>query len=236
MVQPDAWEMYGHPWRCRFREWVCDFFQCRGRCPRPGESRCSSPWGSPWYRRRSAEWGGWLYVPSPLPRGLRWWPEHPLEALGIQDPLGKSVAGKPDAKRPAGRGGVRQARPWGRSVGLSARPQVSSGPASEDAASCSDSSSLLGLELVGDWVSRAAMGRGSRPAPPTADEASREPRSGPEHGRAGRGGGVELSANPSAFVQQCVDGALRSRNPELRRSPSRSLASGPPRPSVSPHS
>lgn len=179
--------------------------------------------------------GGWLYVPSPLPRGLRWWPEHPLEALGIQDPLGKSVAGKPDAKRPVGRGGVRQAQPWGRSVGLSAGPQVSSRSASEDAASCSDSSSLLGLELVGDWVSRARIGRGSRPAPPTADEASREPRSRsrPEHRRARRGGGVELSANPSALVQQCVDGALGSRNPELHRSPSRSLVSGPPRPSVS---
>lgn len=123
---------------------------------------------------------GGLYVPSPLPRGLCWWPEHPLEALGIQDPLGKSAAGKPDAKRPAGGGGVRQARPWGRSVGLSARPQVSSRPASEDAASCSDSSSLLGLGLVGDWVSRAANGAGLRARPahsgggfPGAAEATR---------------------------------------------------------------
>lgn len=105
--------------------------------------------------------------PSLLPRGLRWKPEHPLEAPGIREPTGNAVAGELDAER----GGVGQAGPWRGSVGRPARPQVLSRLTREDAASCSDSSSLLGLELVGNWVSEAVSGRGSGPAPPTADEA-----------------------------------------------------------------
>lgn len=87
--------------------------------------------------------------PSLLPRGLRWWPEHPLEALVIRKPTGNAVAGEPDAERPAGWGGVGQALPRGGSVGRPARPQFLSRLASEDEVSCSDSSSLLGLRLVG---------------------------------------------------------------------------------------
>lgn len=119
---------------------------------------------------------------SLLPRGPSWWPEHPLETLGIREPTGSAVAGEPDAEPPASRGGVGQAGPWGGSVGRPARPQVLSRLASEDAASCSDSRPLLGLELVVNWVSEAVNGAGlqARPA----------------HRRRGSGPGERPSAEP----------------------------------------
>lgn len=82
------------------------------------------------------------------------------------EPAGRAGAGAPDAERPAGRGGVGQAGPWGGPVGRPARPQGLSWLASGDAVSSSDCSSLLGLQPVGDWVSRAVSGAGlqARPA------------------------------------------------------------------------
>lgn len=161
-------------------------------------------------------------LPSLLPRGPRWWPEHPLEALGIQEPSGKSVAGEPDAKRPAGRGRGRQAGPWRRSVGLLVRPQVFSLLASEDAASCSDSSSLLGPELAGDWVSRAVNGAGLQARPAhrgqrlgLGSQGAAERGAGP----AGGGGGAALSV----LVPQRVEGALQTRTLALGGSPAGSL-------------
>lgn len=106
------------------------------------------PGGAPGLGGEELNGGGWM-PPSLLPQGFRWWPEHPLEALVIRKPTGKAVAGEPDAEQPAGRGGVGQARPRGGSVGRPARPQFLSRLASEDEVSCSDSSSLLGLGLVG---------------------------------------------------------------------------------------
>lgn len=67
--------------------------------------------------------------------------------------------------RSARRGGQAGRRPGKVRRALGAIPR-----ASEDAASSSDSS-FYGLELVGDWASGAANGRGSGPAPPTADRA-----------------------------------------------------------------
>lgn len=125
------------------------------------------------------------------------------------------MAGEPDAKRLSG-----QAGPWGRFVGLPARPQVFSPLASEDAASCSDSSSLVGLELVGDWVSGAVNGAGLQARPAHRGRGSQgaaEHRAGPGWRRGRRGS--ERSCRRAGRARS-------TRTLALRGSPARSLPRG----------
>lgn len=90
--------------------------------------------------------------PSLLPPGSCWRPEHPLDTRGSQDPAGKVVAANLVGSAPGGPGSLGQARTPEGSLALGETPCSSlvADQKSEDVVSRTDSSSLLGLKLVGD--------------------------------------------------------------------------------------
>lgn len=165
--------------------------------------------------------------PSLLPGGPRWWPEHPLEARGVRSQQVRLWLRYLVRSLPAGRGGVGQASPWEGPRGHDATTSrlVAGQKKSEDAVSCSDSSSLLGLKLVGDAVSRLCTGRGSRPPrPPRLPPEARQRPSAERGPRGGGGGGAERSA-PSLGL---VDGAIATQTPGPQPAPGQPTQSHDP--------